>query len=144
MTTSQTTDTASAARIARVTVATVRAWCRIGAVAATKTGGAWVIDTNSLRERVTLGRILRAEHAVIDLSAFRDAKGARGKAIELIEQDGIAPASRPGLYLAVSSDGVNTYLIDAFEGSCSCKGYAHTGRCYHQVAAALLGAPYAA
>jgi hypothetical protein len=144
MTTTPATDTASAARIAGVSIATVRAWCRMGVVAAVKARGVWVIDSDSLRERVTLGRTLRAEHAVIDLSAFRDAKGARGKAIELIEQDGIVPASRPGLYLAVSSDGANTYLIDTAEGSCSCKGFAHTGRCYHQVAAALLGVPRAA
>ena len=76
---------------------------------------------------------------VIDLTAFRDAKAARTKATDLIEQAGIVPASRPGLYLAVSSDGANTYLIDTAEASCTCKGYAKVGRCYHQVAAGLLG-----
>jgi uncharacterized Zn finger protein len=40
----------------------------------------------------------------------------------------------------VSSDGSNTYLIDTLEGSCTCKGFAHAGRCYHQVAAAMLTA----
>lgn len=77
---------------------------------------------------------------VIDLTAFRDAKAAKNKAVELIEQAAIVPAGRPGLYLAASSDGSNTYLVDTVEGSCTCKGYAHQGRCYHQVAAALLDA----
>ena len=89
-----------------------------------------------------MGRTCKAKvrHAaeVVDLSAFRDAKAAKSKAVELIEQSGIVPASRPGLFLAVSSDGVNTYLVDIVEGSCTCKGYVHAGRCYHQTAATLL------
>lgn len=140
MTKTQSTDTATAARIARVTVTTIRTWCRIGAVAATKTGGRWVIDTDSLNRRITLGRTLRAEkHAdLIDLSAFRDAKTARTKALELIEQGGIIPGSRPGLFLAVASDGGNTYMVDTWEPSCTCKGFIYHSRCHHFVAAALL------
>jgi SWIM zinc finger len=135
---SETKTTAEAARQAGVTVATVRAWCRIGAVAATKVSGRWAIDADSLAHRIALPALLRAE--VIDLSAFRDAKGAKNKAVELVEQAGIVPASRAGLFLAVSSDGTNTYLIDTLEGSCTCRGFAHQNRCYHLVAAALLTA----
>jgi hypothetical protein len=135
---SETKTTAEAARQAGVTVATVRTWCRIGAVAAAKVSGRWAIDADSLAHRIALPALLRAE--VIDLSAFRDAKGARDKAVELVEQAAIVPASRPGLFLAVSSDGSNTYLIDTVEGSCTCKGYVHAGRCFHGVAAALLEA----
>lgn len=135
-----TITTAEAATAARVTVATIRGWARYGAITATKQHGAWAIDADSLARRITLGRTLRAEHAVIDLTAFRDAKTARTKAIELIEQDGIIPGSRPGLYLAVASDGANTYMIDTWEPSCTCKGFIHVGRCYHLVAAALLEA----
>lgn len=91
-----------------------------------------------------MGRTCKAKvrHAadVIDLTAFRDAKAAKSKAVELVEQAAIIPASRPGLYLAASSDGTNTYLIDTLEGSCTCKGFAHQGRCYHAVAAALIAA----
>lgn len=47
-----TVTAATAARIARVSVATVRAWCRHGAVAAVKTGGRWVVDVASLRARI--------------------------------------------------------------------------------------------
>lgn len=89
-----------------------------------------------------MGRICRSHThkaaAVIDLSAFRDAKAAKDKAAELVEQAGIIPASRPHLFLAVSSDGTNTYLVDTLEGSCTCKGFAHQGRCFHSVAAALI------
>jgi hypothetical protein len=135
---SSSTDTATAARMADVTVDTVRAWCRIGAVAATKVNGRWAVDVESLTHRVTLGRTLRAERTVIDLSAFRDAKTARSKAVELIETGGIVPASRPGLYLAVSSDGCDRYLIDLWEPSCTCKGHVFSGRCFHRVAASLI------
>ena len=133
-----TMTTAEAARQADVTIATIRAWARYGAVTATKISGRWIIDADSLAHRIALPALLRAE--VIDLSAFRDAKAARTKATDLIEQAGIVPASRAGLFLAVSSDGANTYLIDTVEGSCSCRGFAHQNRCYHLVAAALLTA----
>lgn len=133
-------DTTTAARIARVTPDTIRAWCRIGAIAASKQSGRWVIDPDSLHHRITLGRTLTAErHAdLIDLTAFRDAKQARDKALELIESGGLIPASRPGLYLAVSSDGGNTYVTDAWEPSCTCKGWTYSGHCYHLAAATML------
>lgn len=135
-----TATTATAARIAHVTVTTIRTWARIGAVAAVKVSGRWVIDTDSLTHRITLGRTLTAQrHAdLIDLTAFRDAKTARDKALELIEQGGLIPGSRPGLYLAVSSDGGNTYVIDAWEPSCTCKGWTYSGHCYHLAAATML------
>ncbi|MFC1418607.1 hypothetical protein [Streptacidiphilus cavernicola] len=49
-------NTTTAAAKARVTVATIRHWCRYGAVAATKTSGRWDIDEASLAYRVTLGK----------------------------------------------------------------------------------------
>jgi len=132
------TDTATAARVARVTVTTIRTWCRRGAVAAVKTSGGWVIDADSLARRVTLGRVLRAEKTVVDLSSFRDGQAARSKALELISEGGIIPGSRPGLWLAVSSDGAATYPVDTHEASCLCKGAVNVGRCYHIVAGLLL------
>jgi hypothetical protein len=71
------------------------------------------------------------------LTAFCDAAGAEAKAVELVETGGLIPASRPGLYLAVASDGTNTYLIDTVEGSCTCQGHARTGHCYHRLAAVM-------
>jgi len=47
--------TAAAAAQAGVTVATIRTWCRIGAVAAVKRAGRWIVDTASLAYRITIG-----------------------------------------------------------------------------------------
>lgn len=44
-----------AARLAGRTAATIRTWCRIGAIAATKSSGRWVIDAASLARRIILG-----------------------------------------------------------------------------------------
>ena len=49
-------NTTIAATQANVTVATIRTWCRRGAVAATKTAGRWIIDAASLAYRIALGR----------------------------------------------------------------------------------------
>lgn len=47
-----TLTTADAAELAHVTTATVRAWCRMGAVRATKKAGRWNIDRASLLRRL--------------------------------------------------------------------------------------------
>ncbi|MEU0670382.1 hypothetical protein ABZ508_33235 [Streptomyces lavendulocolor] len=52
-------NTTTAAAEAKVTVATIRTWCRIGAVAAAKVAGRWVIDTASLARRVAIGAMKR-------------------------------------------------------------------------------------
>lgn len=65
-------NTTAAATEAKVTVATIRTWCRIGAVAATKTAGKWAIDATSLARRIAIGArraaakafILTAEHCL--------------------------------------------------------------------------------
>ncbi|MFC8423917.1 helix-turn-helix domain-containing protein [Streptomyces sp. NPDC057236] len=66
-------NTTAAATQANVTVATVRAWCRRGVVAAVKVAGRWVIDSVSLAARIAIGarkRPARQETApVIDLTA---------------------------------------------------------------------------
>lgn len=59
-----TLTTADAAELAHVTTATVRAWCRMGAVRATKTAGRWVIDQVSLQQRISLTG--RAPYRVTD------------------------------------------------------------------------------
>ncbi|GAB3214304.1 hypothetical protein GCM10027294_53620 [Marinactinospora endophytica] len=50
-----TLTTATAAAQAHVTVDTIRAWCRRGAVAARKVAGRWVIEADSLARRIALG-----------------------------------------------------------------------------------------
>jgi len=73
-----------------------------------------------------------------DLTGFKPVQVE--KAREAIEQTAVVPLSRPGLYAAVSSDGVTTYLVDAIEGSCSCKAAANGRRCYHLASALILDA----
>lgn len=48
-------NTTAAAAEANVTVATVRTWCRYGAVEAAKVAGRWVIETASLARRIAIG-----------------------------------------------------------------------------------------
>lgn len=47
-------DTKTAATTANVTISTIRTWCRIGAVGATKASGRWDIDEASLTHRIAL------------------------------------------------------------------------------------------
>lgn len=49
-------DTTTAAIKANVTAATIRTWCRIGAVSAAKVAGRWVIEAVSLARRIALGK----------------------------------------------------------------------------------------
>jgi hypothetical protein len=58
-------NTSTAAAEAHVTVATVRTWCRLGAVAAVKQAGRWIIDTASLAARIAIGAMKRPAKKVI-------------------------------------------------------------------------------
>jgi hypothetical protein len=129
-----TITTATAAIQARVTVATIRTWCRTRVVTADKTARGRIIEAASLRHRIALGR----RTVTKQLSVFRDAAAAEAKAVELIEQAALVPTGRRGLYLAVSRDATDRYLVDTREGSCTCLGYANVGRCYHLLAAAMV------
>lgn len=87
--------------------------------------------------RTCAARITAAAETA-DLTGFKPVQVE--KAREAIEQKAVVPLSRPGLYAAVSSDGVTTYLVDAIEGSCSCKAAANGRRCYHLASALILDA----
>ncbi|MGV2914669.1 hypothetical protein [Streptomyces alfalfae] len=58
-------NTTLAASQAHVTVATIRTWCRIGAVAAVKQAGRWIIDTSSLAARIAIGKMKRPARPVV-------------------------------------------------------------------------------
>ncbi|QGZ53318.1 hypothetical protein GPZ77_34370 (plasmid) [Streptomyces sp. QHH-9511] len=66
-------NTTAAATQAKVTVATIRTWCRIGAVSAVKQAGRWVIDTASLAARIAIGSMRTRKKApvtdTLDLAA---------------------------------------------------------------------------
>lgn len=53
-------NTTAAAIKANVTIDTIRTWCRIGAVAAAKAAGRWVIDAASLAHRIAIGKMKAA------------------------------------------------------------------------------------
>ncbi|MGP4027296.1 helix-turn-helix domain-containing protein [Actinomadura sp. 3N407] len=61
-------NTSTAAQQAGVTVATVQNWCRIGAVAARKVAGRWVIQASSLTYRISLGVRRVRKATMIDLT----------------------------------------------------------------------------
>ncbi|MFJ7525171.1 helix-turn-helix domain-containing protein [Streptomyces griseus] len=58
-------NTTTAARTAKVTVATIRDWARRGIIAATKTAGRWIIDTASLARRIAIGAMKRPARPII-------------------------------------------------------------------------------
>ena len=70
-------DTTTAAAQAKVTVATVRGWCRIGAVAATKVAGRWVIEATSLAHRISLGVRRAARKVVYSVETMTAIGGSR-------------------------------------------------------------------
>lgn len=81
----------------------------------------------------------RQERAAFALTRdFKGAESARVKALELIADRAIVPTRHDGQFLAVSSDGTNTYVVDTLERSCTCKGHQRVGRCFHMVAADVL------
>ena len=57
-------NTTAAALEANVTVATIRTWCRYGAVTAVKQAGRWIIDSASLAARIALGTLKRPARKV--------------------------------------------------------------------------------
>jgi hypothetical protein len=61
-------NTTTAAATAHVTARTIQAWCRRGAVHATKTGGRWDIDTDSLNRRIALGAKRAAQASSISFT----------------------------------------------------------------------------
>lgn len=87
-----------------------------------------VCERNERRERA----------ATVLTRTFKGAEAARTKALALLADKALIPTRHAGQYLAASSDGTQTYLVDTVERSCTCKGHQRVGRCYHLVAADTL------
>ena len=87
------------------------------------------------RGPVCSAKVRRAAAHVAELATYKPFQIT--KAAELIAELSIVPTSRPALYLAVSSDGQSTYLVDAVEHSCTCPARAD---CYHLAAGDILTA----
>jgi hypothetical protein len=60
------------------------------------------------------------------------------KAAELIDDGGIVPTSRPGVYAATSSDGTTIYVVNLPDQTCTCPAGQHGRYCYHLAAATIL------
>ena len=74
-------NTTTAAQQAGVTVDTVRAWCRIGAVAAHKVAGRWIIRAEFLAYRISLGirrRTRKAAYTLENMLAIGGNRWTRG------------------------------------------------------------------
>ncbi|WP_431897878.1 helix-turn-helix domain-containing protein [Nonomuraea sp. bgisy101] len=112
-------NTREAAAAHGISIRTAQRWAQTGKLPATKVAGRWVITLTA------------------DLDGYKPQ--AIEKARDLIEQGGILPTSRPGLYTAVSSDGSTTYLVHT--SGCTCPA-GQRGRyaCYHRAAVALMTA----
>ncbi|MGP3917716.1 helix-turn-helix domain-containing protein [Nonomuraea sp. 10N515B] len=112
--------TREAAAALGVSIRTAQRHAQHGKLNAAKVGGRWVITL-----------------AAPGLDGFKPQ--AIDKARALIEDGGILPTSRPGLYTAVSSDGTTTYLTH--HAGCTCPaGQRGKYPCYHRAAVALLEA----
>jgi hypothetical protein len=133
-------DTVTAAKAAKVTVATVRAWCRRNVVSAVKAGGRWVIDAASLARRIELGVICGGPKATV-AALFADKPHLVAKATELIELGGVT-LLRGRVCRTVGSNG-DRYLTAP--ESCNCKaGLKARHVCHHRIAALLFLATRAA
>lgn len=69
------------------------------------------------------------------VATFKDPRKAFDKAVQLLLDEALIPTRHAGQYLAKSSSGEDTYLVDTFERSCTCPAFAHHQRCSHLVAA---------
>lgn len=104
-----------------VTIRTAQRWAKSGKLDAAKDkAGRWVIALEAP-----------------GLEDFKPEQVERAR--ELIEQRGILPTSRPGMFTAVSSDGTTHYLVHA--SGCTCPA-GQRGRhlCYHRAAVHLMTA----
>jgi hypothetical protein len=101
-----------------VTLRTAQRWAQTGKLNAVKVAGRWVITVPA------------------DLTDYKPFQIDRAR--ELIEQGGILPTSRPGIWTAVSSDGTTTYLVHA--ATCTCPAGQKGRACYHRAAVAILNA----
>lgn len=133
-------DTTTAAKAAKVTVATVRTWCRRNVVSAVKVSGRWVIDEATLNRRIELGVICGGLRAAV-IARYADKPHLVAKATELIELGGVT-LLRGRVCRTVGSNG--DHYLTAPE-SCNCAaGLKGRYVCHHRIAADIYLATRAA
>jgi hypothetical protein len=111
-------NTTAAATQAGVTIPTIRTWCRIGAVAATKKAGRWIIDAASLAARIAIGAMKRPArqetNPVLDLNATYTAALIPGEAPTAITPT-IKRRSTPHAGNTISISGLAPLFADRFD-----------------------------
>lgn len=66
--------------------------------------------------------------------------GQLAKAAEAIADGALVASSRPGVYVAASSDGTTFYTVDTATRTCTCTAGQYGQPCYHLAAALILAA----
>lgn len=146
--------TTAAAQLAGVTVDTIRVWCRIGAVRATKAVGRWVIEAASLAHRIRLGIHPTMKESTIDTPWPADhpdaallgearAAGVADQALfdaigERAVTSGTRPFSRADERKAnyfIDAARRRTTALDAFQHLAACLG--HDGAAKREIAVKL-------
>jgi hypothetical protein len=135
--------TTEAAAQAGVTTATIRTWCRIGAVAAVKVSGRWAIDADSLAHRIALtakAKPLTAENLAkvggsrwtkngMDRLYFNDWAAFAGLTTSTYNTGNIASASYQGEHIAnrqanLALGAIDKLWFDLADGQFHCRyGY---------------------
>lgn len=91
-------NTTAAALQANVTVPTIRTWCRIGAVAAIKQAGRWLIDSTSLAHRIAIGqrkaRMTESRYRVEEAQVVK--YGKQATVHRIVRTDGTPAGYGPG------------------------------------------------
>jgi len=87
------------------------------------------------------GRVCRAKvRKTVAIVAEAVKPEQHAKMADLIEDGGIVPVSRPGVYAATSSDGTTVYVVNVNDGSCTCPAGQNGRDCYHLAGALVLQA----
>lgn len=122
-------NTTLAAALAGTTPRTIRRWIAQGTITAELNGRTWVVDADSLARHITR----RAD--TTDWQTHQVAS-----ALDLIADAAILPLGT-GAYAAISSDGAERYTCTP--GTCTCKAAENGRRCFHILAARMIGRPHA-
>lgn len=70
------------------------------------------------------------KRVISELADFSDRQ--LDKAEELLDDKGLQPTRRAGFWLAVASNGIDTYLVHRY--GCNCPAGVKARRCYHRAA----------
>lgn len=91
----------------------------------------------SVADKYGRGCLAKIREAAISEARADFSADQQARADELIRDGGLVPTNREGVFRAVSSDGTANYLVHA--SVCTCKAGLRGRRCYHLLAARIIG-----